>query len=269
MNAGDNDGLAAWGKTPDADLALLDVLWALAALEKAPTEMTAAQLILAEMQEKIPEGDFSLVEQRGILSAVIHQDYSFATDAESALPENINLATVIARCRGLPVAIGALYFALAHNRGWTVQGINFPGHFLIQLGQGQQRLLIDPSNGDELQAHDLRRLLKDTLGVHAELQHNHYQIVSPRQWVIRFYNNKKTALINHDRLHDALHVTEDLLQVAPYEPRLFYDAAVLATRLDRIKDAITYWDKFIILTDNKTEKEEAKYILSRLQGSLQ
>ncbi|HEY1097255.1 MAG TPA: transglutaminase family protein [Alphaproteobacteria bacterium] len=262
--------LSAWGKNPDADFPLLDVLWDMAALDRMPDDIMAAKEIVTQMMQALPDEDItSLQEQRDVLHKIIHEKFGFAVDADASLPENIDLVSVVTRRKGLPVALAALYAALAQSKGWDLQGVNFPGHFLLQLGKGQQRLLIDPANGADLQASDLRRLLKETLGVHAELQHSHYQSVTARQWVIRFYNNQKTSFLNQDKVDEALQVVRAVLEIAPHEPRLFYDAAVLATRLDLLKDAIIYWEKFILLSDDKAEKEEARYILSRLQSLLQ
>ena len=262
--------LAEWGQIPDHDLPVLDVLWDLARLEQSPEAVAAAQSVVQDMRtalaKNVPETATSLNDQHIYLQDMIHHQFGFTTDTESGEPENINLVTVVERRCGLPVALAALYIDLADTQDWVASGLNFPGHFLVQLKQGAQTILIDPADGTILQAHDLRRLLKDTLGVHAELQHNHYQIATIRQLILRFYNNQKTALINADKIADALQVVESLLQIAPHEPRLHYDAAVLATRLDKIDDAIIYWEKFILLSDNKTEKDQAKYILSRLQS---
>lgn len=265
--------LDSWGDKADSEISLLDVLWDLAALEKSAADIQKERDLVAAMRDELRErvenvANMSLVMQRDMIVHVIHHHYRFTHGSDDAKPEHINLATVCERRHGLPIALAALYIDLATSRGWDVKGINFPGHFLVQLGHGNQTILIDPDNGAILEAHDLRRLLKETLGVHAELQHNHYQSVMTRQIIIRYYNNQKTAYIQQDDVHSALGVSENLLRIAPNEPRLYYDAAVMATRLDYYQTAIGYWQKFIALSDDKAEKDEAKYILSRLETSL-
>ncbi len=270
--------LDLWGEKEDAAFQLIHVLWDMAALEQPADKIAIAQALVTAMIKSLadkvvdkvaaqPADD--LQAQRDALVSVMHHQYRFAADSGEPLPETINLVTVIERRHGLPIALAILYMELAQSQGWPVRGINFPGHFLVQLGQGNNTMLVDPNNGDVLQASDLRRLLKGVLGVHAELQHNHYKRVTNRQIVMRFYNNQKTAYINQDDVHNALGVSENLLRLSPYEPRLFYDAAVLATRLDYYQAAVGYWQKFIALSDSKSEKEEARYILSRLETALQ
>lgn len=268
--------LDSWGEKADSDISLLDVLWDMAALERNAADIQKARDLVTAMRNELHDRivilhdeELTLTLQREMLVHVIHHHYRFTSDHEDAKPEHINLVTVCERRHGLPIALACLYIELARNMGWNVQGINFPGHFLVQLGKGNKTVLIDPNNGLILEAHDLRRLLKETLGVHAELQHNHYQAVTTRQIIMRYYNNQKTAYIQADNVHAALGVSEALLRIAPEEPRLYYDAAVMATRLDYYQAAIGYWKKFIDLSDSKSEKDEARYILSRLETSLQ
>lgn len=258
-----------WGDCPDDAFDMLAVLWDMARLDHDELAIEDAQDIMRSMVASLPpENDRGTLEQHAALVRVIHQEFGFTTDDQAAQPDYMDLVSVVQRKRGLPVALGVIYLALAQARDWSVTGINFPGHFLIQMGQGQNRILIDPVQGNILQASDLRRLLKDTWGVHAELQHNHYQEVTPRAWVIRLYNNRKTALLQDGHVAQALDVVKALLCVAPFEARLHYDAAMLATRLDHIKDAIVYWDKFIVLAEDKAEIAEAKYIVGQLRGML-
>jgi regulator of sirC expression with transglutaminase-like and TPR domain len=261
--------LAAWGKFSDEDFQLLPALWDMAQLDHDAFAIKQAQDVVQQMIESLPEGDdFGFLEQHAALVRVIHDQYDFSVDDLAAQPHYMDIVTVIERRKGLPIALAVLYQALAQAKGWQVTGVNFPGHFLVQMGQGQSRILIDPAQGDILQASDLRRLLKDTLGVHAELQHNHYQDIDLRAWVIRLYNNRKTALLEDNHIADALDVVKALLLIAPFEPRLYYDAAMLATRLDYIQEAISYWDKYIVLADDKAEIEQAKYMVSQLRGML-
>jgi regulator of sirC expression with transglutaminase-like and TPR domain len=265
--------LDLWGEKALSDNDILPVLWDLAALEKTADQIAIGRGLVGAMRDSLADKirvqpAASLQDQRDALVSVIHYQYRFGPDKDIVLPDTINLATVIERRKGLPIALAVLYMDLALSQGWSVRGINFPGHFLIQLGQGNQTILIDPNNGDVLQASDLRRLLKETLGVHAELQHNHYKSVDAPQIIMRYYNNQKTAYIQTDDVHNALGVSEALLRVVPNEARLYYDAAVLATRLDYYQAAIGYWQKFIALSTDKTEKDEARYILSRLETAL-
>src|SRR5258708_6442305 len=61
--------------------------------------------------------------------------------------QNANLMRVVDRRKGLPVALGILYLHTARAQGWESVGLAFPGHFLVRLGDGAERLILDPFHG--------------------------------------------------------------------------------------------------------------------------
>src|SRR6202042_1555305 len=61
--------------------------------------------------------------------------------------QNANLMRVVDRRKGLPVALGILYLHAARAQGWEAVGLGFPGHFLVRLSQGPERVIIDPFHG--------------------------------------------------------------------------------------------------------------------------
>src|SRR5215468_10802101 len=89
--------------------------------------------------------------------------------------QNANLMRVVDRRKGLPVALGILYMHAGRAQGWETAGLAFPGHFLIRLSDGPERLILDPFHGGGIcGAADLRQLLKAGGGRESELQAEHY-----------------------------------------------------------------------------------------------
>src|SRR6266481_3663488 len=96
--------------------------------------------------------------------------------------QNANLMRVVDRRKGLPVALGILYMHAGRAQGWETVGLAFPGHFLIRLSDGPERLILDPFHGGRIcTAAELRELLKATAGTDSELQTEHYTPVSDRE----------------------------------------------------------------------------------------
>ena len=46
--------------------------------------------------------------------------------------------------KGLPVALGVFYLDAARRAGLDVQGVDFPGHFLLRIETGEGPLALDP-----------------------------------------------------------------------------------------------------------------------------
>ena len=59
-------------------------------------------------------------------------------------PENADVLSVAARKKGLAVTIGIFYLHAARKCGLTVQGVDFPGHFLLRIETDEGPLALDP-----------------------------------------------------------------------------------------------------------------------------
>lgn len=64
----------------------------------------------------------------------------FAGADDYYLPQNSSLAHVLKTRRGIPISLAAVLIGVAEALGLRAQGINFPGHFLVEL----EGALVDP-----------------------------------------------------------------------------------------------------------------------------
>jgi len=59
-------------------------------------------------------------------------------------PANTDLIDLWERRRGLPVTLGLVYIEVARRCGLQVQGVDFPGHFLLRIETAEGPLALDP-----------------------------------------------------------------------------------------------------------------------------
>jgi len=59
-------------------------------------------------------------------------------------PENADVLAVAERRKGLPVALGLFYLHCGRKCGLNVQGVDFPGHFLLRIETDEGPLALDP-----------------------------------------------------------------------------------------------------------------------------
>src|SRR5687767_14028978 len=84
-------------------------------------------------------------------------------------PRNSCLNEVLDRRTGIPITLSVVYMEIARRAGLQVDGVNFPGHFLVRCphigGRGRGGLIIDPFHGGALLSeHDCRLLLQRHVG---------------------------------------------------------------------------------------------------------
>lgn len=264
------------GSLPDGQIDVAEAALLLAALDqpKLPLDRYRHHLSLLardarDLAGKV-EGDSELQVRLEVLRQVIFGRYGYAGDEETYDDlQNGNLMRVIDRRCGLPVALGILVIATARAQGWDASGLAFPGHFLLQLQAGSERAVVDPFNGlRELQAADLRELLKVLSGLEAELKPEHYAPVSNRDTLLRLQNNLKLRHLREQRPEQALELVESMLLIAPDRAGLWREAGLLHAHLSNLRAAIVSLEHFLELAPAGSQRQEAEELLRQLRTRL-
>ena len=183
--------------------------------------------------------------------------------------QNANLMRVVDRRKGLPVALGILYLHAARAQGWDSVGLGFPGHFLVRLTDGAERLILDPFHGGRVcDAASLRELLKAMAGQEVELSPEHYAPVADRDVLLRLQNNLKSRLLQTGRNERALGVVETMLLLAPDLAELWHEAGLLHARLGNLRAGANALEQFIVRAPESTARHQAAALLQQLKAKL-
>src|SRR5579863_7652136 len=183
--------------------------------------------------------------------------------------QNANLMRVIDRRKGLPVALGILYLHAARAQGWESVGLGFPGHFLVRLTEGAERLILDPFHGGRVcDAATLRELLKAMAGQEIELAPEHYAPVTDRDVLLRLQNNVKSRLLQTGKHERALRIVETMLLLAPDLAELWHEAGLLNAQLGNMRAGAHALEQFIIRAPEGNARHQAAAILQQLKSKL-
>ena len=267
------DMLSAIADIADEDIDLGAAALALAALDRPAKPLDDYQDHLAALVRDV--GDAvgkapSLEDRRAALNDVILDQHGYQGDTQTYDDiRNANLMHVIDRRKGLPVALGILYIATARSQGWSVSGLNFPGHFLIRFEAESERAIVDPFNhGRRRDAADLRDLLKLSAGLDAELDPSHYAPVSNRDVLIRLQNNIKARHMQSGDMDGAARVIERMLLFAPDVAPLWRESGAVLTRQGRLGAAIEAFERYATLTRSEEARLEAATLIQKLRQRL-
>jgi regulator of sirC expression with transglutaminase-like and TPR domain len=119
-----------------------------------------------------------------------------------------------------------------------MDGLNFPGHFVLRLAGGDGHAIIDPfADGKVLTSADLRKLLKRVGGADAELAPAHTSAVGNRAILLRLQNNIKQRMLQAGDHDGARAVLERMLLVAPGEIGLWHEAGMIDAERGNLRAA--------------------------------
>jgi regulator of sirC expression with transglutaminase-like and TPR domain len=182
---------------------------------------------------------------------------------------NADLAQVIERRRGLPVALSILYVHAARSLGWRIEGINFPGHFMIRLHGDRRAAILDPfSGGITRSIRDLRQLLKAQSSDKSELKPDHFAPLENRQVLLRLQNNIKVRRIQEGDLAGAERALQRMLWLAPGQADLWRESGILNIRLDNLLTARRSLTRYLELAENDQQRQRAARLLQELSQQL-
>ncbi len=236
--------LRAVGNTaPDQGLDLGTAGLALAALDAPETSLFPYYAHLEELNKAVAVNcadPDDLTARATALATTLGQQFGYQGDWENYEDmRNADLIQVIERRKGLPVALALLYIAAARAQGWQCEGINFPAHFLIRLGHGAARCILDPFNGGKILApNDLRELLKYFGGGTAELKPEFYEPVSDHALLLRLLNNIKARAVAAQDLARTDEILTRMLMIAPKEAMMWHEQGMIRARRGNIGGAI-------------------------------
>jgi regulator of sirC expression with transglutaminase-like and TPR domain len=251
--------------------ARIDLLRAALLLSELRRDETIETAPLTQHVAAIAADLADLVRRRGAqpqrLGEVIAEAYGYRGDSETYDDlQNADIARVLERRKGLPVALAILYLHLARGQGWDAEGLAFPGHFLIRVGIEGARHVLDPFNdGQTVEAPDLRRLLQRVLGPDVELAPEHFDAVPDRDVLLRLENNVRLRLANREDWVGAARALERMLAIAPDKPELLFEAGQVNARLDKRRAAIDAFERFLASDAAKAEPELGKRARDLLQ----
>lgn len=231
----DEAALACTGD-PGARLDLARLALAFSVLARPQTDVRGALSHLEEIRTRMADRTGSSPAET--LPAVMAGDFSYAGDSETYDDMvNADLAAVIERRRGLPVALGILYCHAARAAGWDAAGLSFPAHFLIRVDGPGGRHILDPFHGGRsLDAGDMRVLLR-SMGSGDDLRAEHHQDVTDRHILLRLQNNIKLRRLQANDIEGGLAVLGTMRRLAPDISGLVMEEAAILAEGGAIKGA--------------------------------
>jgi regulator of sirC expression with transglutaminase-like and TPR domain len=179
-------------------------------------------------------------------------------------PRNSFLNEVLDRRMGIPITLALLYMEVARRAGLQVEGINFPGHFLLRCRGRRglpysEDLIIDAFHGGALLSEDAcRQLLHRHAGSDAVFESHLLARATKPQILARMLLNLKRIYVRMHSFPQARDVTELLLAVDPSAANELRDRGLLAYHLKDFSAALRDLQAYLQLASTTTLDEEER-----------
>ena len=191
-------------------------------------------------------------------------------------PRNSFLNEVLDRRTGIPITLALIYMEVARRAGLHVEGINFPGHFLLRCPAPRglaytEDIIIDAFNGGALLSKDTcRELLRRHSGDGAEFEAQLFVHATKPQILARMLMNLKRV---YERMHSfpqARDVADLLLAADPSAIGVLRDRGLLAYHLRDFSSALRDLQAYLQLSGSaplgENEREEHEQIWEHVKN---
>lgn len=157
-------------------------------------------------------------------------------------PRNSYLNEVLDRRTGIPITLSIVYLEVGRRVGLRLQGVSFPGHFLVKLRVRRGQLVLDPFSGGEPQsAAALRSRLAPLMPPGKASEIDLEEVLEPassRQIVARVLRNLKAIYLEAENYPGALAVMNRMLLAVPESAEELRDRGLVYEKLDCFRAAL-------------------------------
>jgi regulator of sirC expression with transglutaminase-like and TPR domain len=216
-------------------------------------------------QKRMPEGA-DLRQQVALLNRVFFREMGFAANLNDFFdPDNSHLNVVLRRRRGIPISLAVLYLEIAEQLGLPVQGVSFPGHFLLRVSLPDGDAMLDPTTGRTLSESDMVELLEPYVANAGDSVARALRMLlepaTRREIVARMLRNLKAVYLQTERWERLLGIQQRLVILLPGSIEEVRDRGFAYARLDYVRPALEDLEHYL---DERPEAEDATVVESQL-----
>ena len=252
---------------PDIDLARASLLIAEEAYPQLAPEPYLQRLDLyAEMVKDRLANETAAPVLLGEISRVMFEQEQFTGNAEAYYdPRNSFLNDVLDRKLGIPITLSIIYLEIGWRLDLPLEGVNFPGHFLIRYEGEAVKLLVDPFQNGEIRFEDeAQDLLDRVYGGSVRLQEAYLRPATRRDILVRLLSNLKTIYLNARDDERALSSVERVLLIKPDSAEDVRDHGMILARRGMNEEAILQLERFLDLAPGTADAPRVRMLIDEL-----
>lgn len=151
----------------DENFALMEAAISIAQDAEPDLDLQAVQAELDRLQVRLAQrlaGEDDGLRKLSALNKFFYGELGFAGNLNNYYdPANSYIHHVLQTRRGIPISVALIWLELASSIDLPVEGISFPGHFLVKVSLPQGQVVQDPLTGDSYSAGALAERLQPFL----------------------------------------------------------------------------------------------------------
>jgi regulator of sirC expression with transglutaminase-like and TPR domain len=264
--------LARQASLPDEhiDLARAALLIAREEYLQLPIDRYLARLdqLAEQVRDRLGEETAPLLILHELLSTLYERNAFRGNRGAYYDPRNSYLSDVLDRRLGIPLTLGIVILEVGWRLGLCLEGVGFPGHFVVRYVGEEIKVLVDPFDGGRILFEaDAQGLLDRVYGGTVRLRPCFLKAVGKRDMLVRLLTNLKGIYLDVQDHARALSVVERILLIRPTAPGEIRDRGTLLARLGRPDEAIPQLEWYLDAAPEAPDAERIRTLVATLRDS--
>lgn len=250
---------------PEADIDLAEA--ALLIAKNAGQDLEVAHYLsridqlAAQLAARLPHSA-SDMDRILALNAFLFQDLGFGPNVQDYYDlRNSFLNEVLERRMGIPISLSLLYMEVGRRIGLPLQGINFPGHFLVKCKLAEGTVILDPYGGGiSLGVQELQQRLREARGGEVSRAILAGMLVSAgkKQILARMLRNLKAIYLRRHEHAQALSASDWVIALAPADAVEVRDRGLLYLQFECFRPALEDLQRYVKLAPDAADADEIR-----------
>jgi regulator of sirC expression with transglutaminase-like and TPR domain len=206
------------------------------------------------------------------LNEVLFEEQGFSGNIDDFYdPRNSFLNEVLDRKLGIPITLSILYMEIGHRVGLTLEGVSFPGHFLVKFATEEGDVVLDPfAGGMPLSEEDLLERLQETIGDDTATETSLGMLLGTagkKEILVRMLRNLKVVYLQRTEYDLALTAINRILMIDPMIAEEVRDRGDIFEKLECFRAAATDLQRYLRLAPDAPDRPEIHRRLVTLEQS--
>ena len=185
-------------------------------------------------------------------------------------PRNSYLNEVFDRKLGIPISLAVVQIELMRRLGLPLDGVSFPGHFLVRLPVDDGILVMDPFNkGRPVSAEELRERASPHLGGHAPDDVQLIEILAPathRMILARMLRNLNGLYLERADWERVARTSDRLIRLTPEAAEAWRDRGLAYRELGYAHGAREDLARYLQMQPGSADEDAVRAALVEVSG---
>jgi regulator of sirC expression with transglutaminase-like and TPR domain len=264
-----NDAWTLLQATRDEDIPLLEAALLIARDEYPDLDIDACQADIARMSDAFRSSvaaAASDIARMQALNLFLFEEHGFSGNQSDYYdPRNSYLNDVLERRLGIPISLAVIQIAIARDAGLPLEGVSFPGHFLVRLPVDDGLIVLDPyQRGRSVDAEELRERAQPHMGDHRVGDRLLSEMLAPashRQILQRMLRNLLGVYREREDFERALRCSDRLVTLDPGDFDSLRERGLLYLEVGHLNGAREDLHRYLAESPDSADRDQVRSAL--------